>query len=297
MTTQAISPAGRTVVVCGATGYLGRHVVRTLHADGWTVRTLVRDPSRLGDAADHCDEVFVGHPTDPETLDGLFDGADAAFSSIGVRSFKRRPTFREVDRQANLNLVEAAERAGVGRFVFISVLRGDEFRDESPLIGARESVVDRLRSSTMTAAIIRPTGFFNDIDAFRTMAERGRVWLIGDEHAQINPIHGADLADVVGQALTSEDTGDRSVGGPDVLSQAEIAAAAFESTGRPVRVSRVPSGVVRLMGRLIGLVNPNAGANLQMFALMGRHDMVGDAVGTHHLADHFNGRRDVQQPA
>ena len=107
MTSPHTPRSRRTVVVCGATGYLGRHVVRTLLADGWLVRALVRNASRLGDAAEFCDEVFVGHPTDPATLDGLFDGADAASSSIGVRSFKRRPSFRDVDERAILHLVEA----------------------------------------------------------------------------------------------------------------------------------------------------------------------------------------------
>lgn len=277
-----------TVVVCGATGYLGRHVVQAVHGDGWRVRALVRDPARLGDAAPFCDEVFVGHPTDPATLDGLFEGADAAFSSIGVRSFKRRPDFRDVDERANLHLVDAAEAAGVDRFVFVAILRGDELRSHSPLIEARERVVDRLRTSSMTETIIRPTGFFNDLGVFRDMAARGRVWLIGDDRTRLNPIHGADLAEVVREALASDDTSDRSVGGPAVLSQAEIAACAFDAVGRTVKTWRVPSALVRGIGRVLGPFNPNASANLRMFALMGRIDMVGDPVGTHHLADEFH---------
>lgn len=296
MTSPHTPRSRRTVVVCGATGYLGRHVVRTLLADGWLVRALVRNASRLGDAAEFCDEVFVGHPTDPATLDGLFDGADAAFSSIGRRSFERRPSFRDVDERANLHLFDAAERAGVDRFVFVSILNGAEFRDRSPLIDARERVVDRLRSSAMGETIIRPTGFFNDIDAFRDMAERGRIWVIGDDQTRLNPIHGADLAEVIRDALDSDDTFDRNVGGPDVLTQADIVATAFDAVGRPTKITHVPSSLVRTIGRLLRPINPNAGANLQMFALIGHHDMVGDPVGTHHLVDHFR-RDDVAAPA
>jgi len=255
------------------------------------VRALVRDPSRLGDAAEYCDEVFVGHPTDPTTIEGLFDGADAAFSSIGVRSFRRHPSFRDVDEVANLHLVDAAERAGVDRFVFVSILLGDEFRDRSPLIEARERVVDRLRVGSMSSTIIRPTGFFNDMAAFRGMAERGRVWLIGDDQTRINPIHGADLAQVITAAFASDDTSDRNVGGPDVMTQSEIASLCFEAAGRPPKVTRVPSRLVDTTGRLIGTVNSNAGANLRMFAVMGEHDMVGEPVGSHHLADEYRQAR------
>ena len=297
MEPNATPPDRPIVVVCGATGYLGRHVVKALHRDGWHVRALARDASRLGDAAKYCDDVFIGHPTDPTTLDGLFDDAAAAFSSIGVRSFKRRPTFRDVDRTANLHLVDAAERAGVNRFVFVSVLHADDLRDQSPLLDAREHVVDRLRRGTMKTTIIRPTGFFNDLVAFLDMAKRGRVWLIGDHHTRINPIHGADLADVIADALASDDTTDRTVGGPDILTQADIAEAAFDAAGRPPRVTRVPSRLVHTVGRLISPINPNAGANLQMFAIMGKRDMVGDPVGTHHLTEEFNARRSADDPA
>ena len=290
MEPNATSPDRPVVVVCGATGYLGRHVVKALHRDGWHVRALARDTSRLGDAAPYCDDVFIGHPTGPSTLDGLFDGADAAFSSIGVRSFKRRPTFRDVDQAANLNLIDAAERADVNRFVFVSVLHADDLRDQSPLLDAREQVVDRLRRGPMKTTLIRPTGFFNDLVAFLDMAKRGRIWLIGDHHTRINPIHGADLADVIAEALASEDTTDRTVGGPDILTQAQIAEAAFDAADRPAQVTRVPSGLVHAVGRIISPINPNAGANLQMFALMGQRNMIGNPVGTHHLSDEFRVR-------
>ena len=72
------------------------------------------------------------------------------------------------------------------------------------------------------------------------------------------------------------------------MTQSEIATCAFEAAGRPTKVTRVPAGVVRTIGRLISPVHANAGANLQIFALMGQHDMVGDAVGSHHLVNEFH---------
>lgn len=281
--------AGRGwAVVAGATGYLGGHVVQTLKRDGWQVRALARDPARLGVARGSCDEVFVGEATQPSTLKGLFAGADVAFSSIGIRHFRRRPTYREVDQDANLGLVEAAEQAGVTRFVFVSVLDGQRVRSVSPLVEARERVVERLHSSPMTSTILRPTGFFNDMAEIFEMARRGRVWLIGDGRTRINPIHGADLAEVAAEVLrSSAPPAERSVGGPDTFTQHELAQLAFEALGTPARTGRVPAAVVTLLGLLATPFSPNAGALLRMFALLGRRDAVGEAVGRHHLADFF----------
>lgn len=282
-----------TAVVAGATGYLGRHVVTALHAGGWRVRALARDPARLREAAASCDEVFVGYATRVETLEGLFAGADVAFSSIGVRSFRRRPSFCDVDLAANLNLVDAARREGVGRFAFVSVLNGDALRRSNPLIDARESVVDRLRTSVPAAIVLRPTGFFNDIDAYFSMARRGRVWLIGNGATRINPIHGADLADLAADALCDPaPRPDYPVGGPQTFTQLEIAELAFSVLGVERRVGRVPAGLLDVAGHLSRPFNANAAALLHMFATLGRDDAVGSAYGTRTLAAHFAELRD-----
>jgi len=282
-----------TAVVAGATGYLGRHVVTALHADGWRVRALARDPARLREAAPCCDEVFVGHATRAETLEGLFEGADVAFSSIGVRSFRRTPSFHDVDLMANLNLVASARREGVGRFAFVSVLNGDALRRSNPLIDARERVVEQLRLSIPEAIVLRPTGFFNDIDAYFSMARRGRVWLIGDGATRINPIHGADLAALVAEILADPaPDAAYAVGGPQTFTQLQIAELAFSVLGTRPRIGHVPAGLLNVAGRLSRPFNANAAALLRMFAALGRDDAIGRAYGTRTLGAHFAGLRD-----
>jgi uncharacterized protein YbjT (DUF2867 family) len=287
MATQERGRRGRAVVA-GATGYLGKHVVRALERDGWAVRALARDPKRLGEVGELCEDVFVGEATERETLEGLFAGADVAFSSIGIRHLHRRPTYEEVDYQANLNLVEAAEAAGVRRFVFVSVLDGETVRELSPLVDARERVVERLGQSAMETVVLRPTGFFNDMGDFFQMAQKGKVWLIGSGETRINPIHGADLADVAAAALSDDEpAGEIPAGGPEVFTQREIAELAFQTMGKPPRCGRVGPGLVRLLARVIGPFNRNAAALALMFSTLGDRDAVGPAFGSHRLERHF----------
>lgn len=275
-------------VVAGATGYLGKHVVRALHARGARVRALARDEARLGDARDACDEVVIAQATRPETLAGLFEGADVAFSSVGIRHVHRRPSYEEVDFQANINLVEAAERAGVRRFVFVSVVEGDTLRASSPLIDARERVVDRLRASSMEAVILRPTGFFNDMGDFLKMAASGRAWLLGDGTTRINPIAGEDLAEVAASALLDDaPPAEIPVGGPDVYTQREIAALAFDALGAEARYASVPGWLIRGAARAIRPFNRNASAVALMFSTLASRDATAPARGVAHLGDFF----------
>jgi uncharacterized protein YbjT (DUF2867 family) len=59
-----------SVLVAGGTGYIGGGVLDVLQQQGFQVRALCRDPSRLR-APVHCNDIFVGHATRPETLTGL----------------------------------------------------------------------------------------------------------------------------------------------------------------------------------------------------------------------------------
>ena len=277
----------RRVLVAGATGYLGGEVVKAMHRAGYWVRALARDERRLA-VREACDEVFVGEATRPATLIGAMDGVDVVFSSIGVRSLARRPTIWDVDCQANLNLVELAERSGVRDFAFSSVFRGDELRSEMAVGDARERVVDALRASSMRRTVIRPNGFFNDMADYFAMARKGRVWLIGDGSARFNPIHGADIADIVVEELARDTPAgvERAVGGPDVFSFREVGKLAFDALGQRPRFGSVPEWLLRPAAALARPFNQNAAAFISMFGALST-GAVAPSVGTHHLADFF----------
>jgi uncharacterized protein YbjT (DUF2867 family) len=276
------------VVVAGATGYLGGRVARVLHEAGLRVRALARDESRLEDVRSSCDEVFVGQATRPETLRGLCDGAFAVFSSVGVRHVRKRPTFFEVDRDANLSLVRLAEEAGAERFVFISISGAPELRDTLELMEAREQVGDRLGESALRSTVIRPTGLFNDMAEFFGIARRGRVWLIGRGEARVNPIHGSDVGDVVAEVLgDGTPPAEVDLGGPEVFTMKEIRELAFDALQRPRRFGYVPLWAVAAAATVTRPLNRNLGALLAGVHAVNTRGAVAPRSGKRRLADYY----------
>lgn len=274
----------QTVFVAGATGYLGRHLCAEFQRRGAYVIALVRDVNRAGDLA--VDSLVEAEATRPDTLVGAMDGADIVVSALGITRQSDGLGYRDVDFQANVNLLREAERAGVGRFAYIHVLNGDNMRDVA-LVAAKTAFVRELQASEIASTVIAPSGFFSDMGDFFEMARSGRVWLFGDGGHRINPIHGADLASAAADAVEAgRDWLD--VGGPEVFSHVEIAELAFETIGQPAKITRLPDSLRRLtLGILPWITLRRVHGPAEFFLTAMAMDMVGAPRGTHRLADHF----------
>lgn len=285
----------KLVVVAGATGYLGGHVVDAMADAGFRIRALARNADKLGARAERCEQVFVAEATKPETLTGLCEGADVLFSSIGIRSFGRKPSFWDVDFGANMNLLKCAVDAGVEHMIFTSAVNGPKLRAKIAVAEARERVVDAIEESGLRYTILRPSGFFNDMRDYYGMAKRGTAWVIGDGSTRLNPIHGADLAAEAVRAVTDESCWDRGLelGGPDTFTNREIAELAFEVLGRPPNVRQVAPFVLSMLSTLTRPFNETASSFIRALAAFGEMDFVGRNVGTHHLRDFFEELRDA----
>jgi uncharacterized protein YbjT (DUF2867 family) len=278
----------KRIVIAGATGYLGRYLVKSAHARGYRVRALVRSEARLGDARPGCDEIFIGEATKPDTIAGLCDGAVCVISSLGNRTLARKPSCFEVDFQGNMNILARAREAGVSQFVFIAVLRGAKARGRVPQIEARERVVDALRAGKLPWTVIRPSGFFNDMAEMFAMAQRGRVWIPGGQ-ARFNPIHGADLAEVCLDAVDNSDALGREIpaGGPDMFTMREIGELAFDVLGKRPQISSIPPWLLTMAGTAALPFNVNLASLILMMSAFAAGDALCETYGTHRLRDFF----------
>jgi uncharacterized protein YbjT (DUF2867 family) len=281
----------KKVLVAGATGYLGRYVVQELKEQGYWVRVLARNTKKLDDLKSSIDEMFEAEVTAPETLNGICDGIDVVISSIGITRQKDGLTYMDVDYQGNSNLLKEALRSGVGKFVYVSLLNGQVLK-ELKIVEAKERFVAEIKKSDIAGIIIRPNGFFSDMTELLTMAKKGTVYLFGNGEFKGNPIHGADLAAYMVQKLDS-DQSELDIGGPDVLSQNQMARAAFKAAGRKEKMVYIPLWIKNILLRLVRwFTSPKTYGPIEFFMTVMSMDMVAPAVGKYHLEDFFMENKD-----
>ena len=250
------------VFVVGASGYIGRHVVRTLVEDGHDVVCFVRrgkGADALGDA-----EVRIGDVTDPRSIaeDG-FRGErfDAVVSCLATRTGVPKDAWA-IEHRANLNVLEASQAAEVRHFVLLSAICV-----QRPLLAFQEAKLRFERAlidSGITYSIVRPTAFFKSLSGQVEAVKRGKPFLVfGDgELTACKPISERDLARFIVSCLTDPSKRDSilPIGGPGpALTPKEQGALLAELLGRAPRYRHVPVRMLDLIGfvlRTLGWLVP-----------------------------------------
>ena len=275
------------VLVAGATGAVGRHVVRQLLTAGHSVRALSRNLRALAGLGSH--ELHAADLTQPDQLNGACAGIDAviacAGASLQIGAFSQRAGFLAVDYEGNRNLLAEARRAGVSRFIYIS-LAGATAVPNSEYAQAHERFAVELAGCGTAFTIIRSTGFFSAFAGLLPLARAGIVPLVGAGLARTNPIHEADVAQACVEALSGREES-HTIGGPEIFTRHRLAEMAFDAISKPPRLLSLPSALLLAAVPLCRPIHPRLAA-LVHFALLGTQvDMVAPIYGARRLGDYL----------
>lgn len=266
------------VALTGASGYTGGRLLQVLRQRGDEVSALVR-PSSVSDRLRESGATLVeGGLTDGAALDRLVDGADAVLHVAAVYRTAGHPDsyYRDVNVGGTERLLEAAARAGVGRFVHTSTVGvhghvkdppADEDAPVAPgdIYQATKAEAEALalqfhRERGLPVAVVRPGAIYGPgetrlLKLFRAIA-RGRYAIVGDGRSFYHPVYIDDLVQGFLLALDHDGAVGESflICGPEYVSQNDLARAVAEHTRGRVLPIRIPAWPIQLLGDLVEAV-------------------------------------------
>ena len=270
----------RIVTVFGGSGFIGRHLVRRLAAEGAIVRVAVRDPEdarylkTMGDVAQVVP--FAADIRDEATLQAAVEGAESVVNLVGILSEWGGQNFENLHAQGAGNVAKAASTAGVKNLVQISAI-GADAKAQSKYAQTKAAGEAAAISEFPNATIIRPSVVFGPEDMFFNLfAGLSRFtmgmpvfgcpgipkmkWFsegsllqfdfYGDGGTKFQPVYVGDVADAIMATLGNDDAKGQiyELGGPTVYSSVEIMKLMLETIGRKRILVPVPFWYLTLVG-------------------------------------------------
>jgi uncharacterized protein YbjT (DUF2867 family) len=283
---QAKEQIMANVLVAGASGRVGQAVIHELQQNNQAIRALARNPAKLGNLVT---DVFRADARDPAQLNGACDGIEVVISALGgslqLGRTERNATYWDVDFQANKNLLDEAKRAGVRKFIYVSVFQAQAVKGRA-YFSAHAAFENELQRSGISYAIVRPTGIFYIFEEFVNLARKGIMPLIGDGSARTNPIDERDVARVCVAALDSTQT-EFDVGGPEVFSRREISELCFHALGKKPRFIKYPIALLRLLIKPLKLFDQRLFDLMDFAILVNNTDFIAPQIGQNNLESYL----------
>jgi len=233
-------------LIVGATGNLGGEICRRLAAEGKPIRVLVRtttDQKKRERLTSYGVELVEEDVCDRTSLDAVCQGVKAVISTVSSIPFSYTPdanNIKTVDTEGLINLIEAAQAAGVQRFLYTSFTMENDF----PLRNAKREVEKRLKASELAYTILRPSYFMeawlSPAVGFDYPNAKAQIYGSGE-----NPISWISLIDVAKFTVESLDNpaarnATLELGGPEALSPAQVVKIFEELGGQAFEVQHVP---------------------------------------------------------
>ncbi len=277
------------VTVFGGSGFLGRHIVKQLAAEGAEVRVAVRHPERAsflerygGDGQIECVHAAVW---DQSTVARAVKQSASVINCVGHYVEKGRATFDAVHGQGALHVARQAQQAGVERLIHISGLGADP-TSNSPYVRARGIGEILVKKAFDGVTILRPGVLFGRGDSFlNTLAGMARkspvLPLFGMGRTRLQPVFVGDVAQACVTALADPATAGKlyELGGPHAYTYKTLVQLVLKQVDRKTVLIPVPFFVWDALAALMAIL-PNPPLTREPVKLMRRDNLVGEKILT-----------------
>ena len=246
------------VIVTGGTGFIGRRLCAELADRGHEVTALARHP----DDADlpNTVETAMGDVSAYESIEPHFEGQDVAVNLVALSPLfkpKGNLSHETVHLQGTENVVRACEEHGVGKLVQMSALGADP-NGSTAYLRTKGQAEDVVRSSDLDWVIFRPSVVFGDGGEFVSFTKKLTTPYVtgfpGGGKTRFQPIWIDEFVPMIADAVEDDEHDGHAyeIGGPEVLTLADVAKLAYAAEGKSLTIVPIPLSLAKVGATVAG---------------------------------------------
>lgn len=216
------------ILVTGASGFVASHLIPRLQKEGYRLRCLVTNAAEGGRIKAPGAEMAIGNVTDPTSLHDAMDGIETVIHLVAVIREKGPFSFQKVNVEGTQNVVEAAKKAGVKRFIHMGAL-GATPDPAYKYLNSKWLGMEAVKTSGLDWSILQPSVMFGEGAGFIASLLRSIhmapfiVPVAGDGKTMLQPIWVGDVASCVMKLLEGQKIGQSvAIGGPEIMTYDEL---------------------------------------------------------------------------
>lgn len=281
---ELATDSSTTVVVTGASGFVGSHTCRELLSAGFKVRALVHNPAKAAERLAHLAvDVRAGDIRDGEFVRSALDGSNAVVHLAAIAIERGSSSYESVNGAATRVVIDAALAAGVQRFIHMSQ-NGSDSSSPYPFLRSKGEAQDMIVASGLKWTVLRPSVIFGPEDEFvNVLARLIRLTpfvlpLPDDGRALFQPIAVGDVARVIVRALQRDTTVGAvcPLGGPAPLTLRQMVERIMVAMRTTRSIVGVPIAIVRPAVGVLEHVLPNPPVTTSLLDLLSINNTVPD---------------------
>lgn len=253
----------RNVCILGGTGFVGRHIVNRLAAEGVRCRILTRRPHRHRHVGVARGSTLVeANVHDRAELVRQFAGQDAVINLVGILNEGGGESFSRAHYELPLSVLAACQAAGVGRLLHMSALNADAKRGTSDYLKTKGAAEDYLHANAGAVAVtsFRPSVIFGPDDSFfnrfATLLKIPGPFPLACPKARFAPVYVGDVAEAFARSLDDPATFDQryDLCGPRVFTLRELVDYTAQAMGARKPIIELNDALSRLQAKVLGLL-------------------------------------------
>lgn len=255
------------ILITGASGYVGSHLTKRLVTEGYKVRALVRN-TQYAHKERRLEGLEIewveGDVTKPETLVDAIANTEAIIHTVAIAIEKGKRKYEQINFQGTVNIVDAAKKAGVTRFLNMSQM-GAAAHLPYRFLASKGKAQEYVATSGLDWTAFRPCVIWGPEDEFaNTFAKLIPLSpliypTIGDEDTKFQPVWVEDVVTCFIKALKDPGTIEKEyeLGGPEILTLEEIERRTLKAMGARRQMVHFPIPLLRIIVTLMETLLPN----------------------------------------